>query len=637
MALDQEPDISFYEVKEVVVPHIGRVPICKGDLVTLPKNVQKYIAFYADYLTPRGIYICDGSKEEAEEVIHKLMERVTLEALPKYENCYICRTDPRDVARVEGKTFICTKDKHEVVPSRHEGAKGGLGIWISPEDIEKELQDRFPGCMAGRMMYVIPFSMGPVGSPLSKIGIQLTDSNYVLLCMRIMTRVTTKVFDVLGEGEFVKCIHSMGCPRPWRSKVVNHWPCNPDKVMICHFPRERKIKSYGSGYGGNSLLGKKCFALRIAMNIAKDEGWLAEHMLIMGLVNPQGKEHYIAAAFPSACGKTNMAMLRPTLPGWKVLCVGDDIAWMRFREDGQLVGINPENGFFGVAPGTNWKTNYNAMATCQKNTIFTNVAKTDDGGYFWEGLEDEVDKDMGITTWLQQRWKIGDPGLSSHPNARFTAPASQCPIIHPRWEDPAGVPIEAFIFGGRRPQGVPLVYETFGWEHGVMVGAGVKSETTAAAEFKGKKIMHDPMAMRPFMGYNFGHYLQHWLDLNKPPNKMPKIFHVNWFRVNEQGSFLWPGFGDNIRVLDWICRRLEGDDSIAEKSPIGLLPKKGSINLTGIEDKVHWDELFTLPKDYWLEDHAETSKFLDAECGDDLPPVIRQQLEQQAERLKTLK
>lgn len=630
--LDQEDDLPFTEVHEIIVPHLGHVPIAKGDFNRLPRKVQKFVAFYVDYMSPRGIYICDGSESEANEVIHKLLERGTLETLDKLENCYICRTDPADVARVESKTFIVTRDKYATVPHSEAGAKGGMGLWMDPDEMKKEMDERFQNCMAGRMLYVIPFSMGPIGSPLGKIGIQLTDSNYVLLSMRVMTRVSPKVWDVLGDDDFVKCIHSMGCPRPWRRKVVNHWPCNPEKVLLAHFPEERKVKSYGSGYGGNSLLGKKCFALRIASNIARDEGWLAEHMLIMGVTNPAGEEFFIAAAFPSACGKTNMAMLNPTLPGWSVRCVGDDIAWMKFNEKGELRGINPEFGFFGVAPGTNWVTNPNAMASFQKNSIFTNVGKRADGGYYWEGLEDELPDDMEVTTWLGEKWKKGMPGKVAHPNSRFAAPASQCPIIHPKWEDPEGVPIHAIVFGGRRPEGVPLVFETLSWEHGVMTGAAVKSETTAAAEFKGKSIMHDPMAMRPFMGYNFGHYLQHWLDLKKPEHKLPKIFHVNWFRTNSAGKFLWPGYGDNIRVIDWMCRRLKGED-IAFKTAIGYLPKPGTIDISGIEDKVHWDELFSLPKDYLVEDIAETRKFLEVEVGEDLPAAIEKELVEQEKRI----
>lgn len=635
--IDQEPDIPFYDVHEVIVPHLGHIPIAKGDFNRLPKKAQKFIAYYADYLSPRGIYIVDGSEEEAGEIIQKLVERGTLEKLEKMDNCYICRTDPADVARVESKTYIVTKDKHTTIPHSKEGAKGGMGLWMAPEVMQKEMDDRFRNCMAGRMMYVIPYSMGPIGSPLAKIGIELTDSNYVLLCMRVMTRVSPRVWDALGDDDFVKCVHSMGCPRPWRKKVINHWPCNPEKVLLAHFPDERKVKSYGSGYGGNSLLGKKCFALRIASNIARDEGWMAEHMLIMGVTNPQGEEYYIAAAFPSACGKTNMAMLTPSLPGWSVKCVGDDIAWMRFNEQGELRGINPEYGFFGVCPGTNWKTNAMAMATFQKNSIFTNTAKTADGMYWWEGLEDELDPNMEVTTWLGEKWKKGDPGRAAHPNSRFTCPAGQCPIIHPKWEDPAGVPIHALVFGGRRPQGVPLVLESLSWEHGVMVGAAVKSESTAAAEFKGKTIMHDPMAMRPFFGYNFGDYLKHWLSMKKPGRKMPKIFHVNWFRTNEQGKFLWPGFGENIRVIDWMCKRLKGDATVADTTAIGYLPKKGTIDLTGIEKNVQWDELFSLPKDYWVEDHAETRHFLETELGTDMPPEVQKEIDEQELRIKNMK
>ena len=457
-------------------------------------------------------------------------------------------------------------------------------------------------------------------------------------------------------------------------KVINHWPCNPDRVIVSHFPDERKVMSYGSGYGGNSLLGKKCFALRIASCIAKDEGWLAEHMLIMSVTNPAGEEKFIAAAFPSACGKTNMAMLKPSLPGWKVRCISDDIAWMRFDKYGRLRAINPEAGFFGVAPGTNTKTNPVAMATCQKNTIFTNVAMTEDGGVFWEGLEKETDPNVSITTWRGEKWRVGQEGKAAHPNSRFCCPASQCPIIHPKWEDPEGVPIDAIVFGGRRPEGVPLVFEAFNWEHGVMLGAGLKSEATAAAEHKGqlaklvstarfsftcmqfmkcrymylfrsvfsvvfcplciagKQIMHDPMAMRPFMGYNFGDYLQHWLDLKQPGRQMPKIFHVNWFRKDQHDNFLWPGFGENIRVIDWMCRRINGED-VVEPSPIGLLPKKGSIDVQGL-GPVDWEEMFSLSKEYWVEDIRETKQFLREQVGCDLPEAIGQQLDAQEDRIR---
>jgi phosphoenolpyruvate carboxykinase (GTP) len=626
----QNLDDSLLVINEVVTKRLGHMPIAKGDFHLLPIKVQRWVAKCAEMMRPRGIYICDGSQQEADEITHKLIERGMLSPLKKYENCLICRTDPKDVARVESKTWIVTPDKYDTVT--HTVGEPIMGHWLSQESFDKEVEDRFPGCMSGRMMYVIPFSMGPVGSPLSKIGVQVTDSNYVVLCMRIMTRVSSSVWGALGDKDFVQCIHSVGLPRPVKNKVINHWPCNPEKTFIAHRPAEREIWSFGSGYGGNSLLGKKCFALRIANAIAKDEGWMAEHMLIMGITNPQGKERFIAAAFPSACGKTNMAMLLPTLPGWKVRVVGDDIAWMSFNKDGQLVGINPENGFFGVAPGTSHKTNPMAMETLKKNSIFTNVAETADGGFFWEGLEDEIeDKNIEITTWLNEKWKIGQPGLAAQPNSRFTTPASQCPIIHPKWEDPNGVPIDAIIFGGRRPQGVPLIFESFNWTHGVFVGACVKSEATAAAEHTGKSIMHDPMAMRPFMGYNFGKYLQHWLDLARPPHKVPKIFHVNWFRKGEDNKFLWPGFGDNIRVLEWVMKRLDGED-VGVQSPIGILPKKGSVNLEGLGD-IKWDELFSLPKDYWVEDAKEVRRFMQEQVGQDLPHAIQVELDEQEKRI----
>jgi phosphoenolpyruvate carboxykinase (GTP) len=407
-------------------------------------------------------------------------------------------------------------------------------------------------------------------------------------------------------------------------------------VFITHIPAKREIWSFGSGYGGNSLLGKKCFALRIASVIARDEGWLAEHMLIMGITNPQGKEFYVTAAFPSACGKTNLAMLQPTLPGWQVRCCGDDIAWMRFDTDGKLHAINPEAGFFGVCPGTNKKTNPMAVATYQKNSIFTNVAETVDGNVFWEGLEDEIpDKNIEMINWLGEKWKIGMPGKSSHPNSRFCCPAKQCPIIHPRWEDVSGVPVDAIIFGGRRPEGVPLVFECFSWEHGVFTATSIKSETTAAAEFKGKEVMHDPFAMRPFMGYNFGNYLKHWLSMKKPERKLPKIFNVNWFRLHPQTKkFLWPGYCDNIRVLDWISRRCEGTAKAVDTA-IGRIPEKGDLHLEGLPP-IDWDELFAIPKAYWQEDCQEIRNFIEEQIGPDLPDAVRKEMDEQEKRIMAL-
>ncbi|CAF2530902.1 unnamed protein product [Rotaria sp. Silwood2] len=634
----EDISVPFSEVHYLTLDKVGNVPIKKGTFQLLPSHVQAWLAQMIQLCTPRDVHICDGSEEEAETATKMLVEIGQLSPLKKYENCYICRTDPRDVARVESKTFLVTKDKHESVAHSREGVSGVLGLWKSPDEMKKEIDARFPGCMSGRTLYVIPFSMGPIGSPLSKIGVQVTDSAYVVLSMRVMTRVSSAIWGHLRHGEeFVRGLHCVGVPLPAEKPIVNNWPCNPEKTMIVHLPDSRKIMSFGSGYGGNSLLGKKCFALRIAGRIAYDEDWFAEHMLIMSITNRKGEEKFIAAAFPSACGKTNLAMLTPTIPGYKVQCVGDDIAWMRFdKETGELRAINPEAGFFGVAPGTNMKTNPNAILTCLKNSIFTNVGETADGGFYWEGLEDETPAGTEITSWTGEKYKLGEDKTkkSSHPNARFCCPAAQCPIIHSKWEDPAGVPISAIIFGGRRPEGVPLVIESLNWAHGVFLASQLKSESTAAAEHAGKQIMHDPFAMRPFVGYNFGKYIQHWLDFEKnPKHKLPKIFHVNWFRLDENNKFLWPGYGDNIRVLDWVIRRVNNED-VADKSPVGLLPKKGSINLEGLN--VEWDKLMALPKEYWAGDIEETLQWLDGQLGDDLPKAIREQIQQQKERLSQM-
>ncbi|CAL8070758.1 unnamed protein product [Calicophoron daubneyi] len=633
MSIWKEDGHICSEVHHLKVPDLGDIPVIKGNFLTLPKDAQIFIGKWVGICKPKALYIFDGSKRDADELIKSMCAEGVLQPLRAYENNYICRTNPKDVARVESRTWICAPSKYDIVPHVAEGASGSLGQWISPEDLNTALKDRLPGCMAGRTMYVIPFSMGPVGSPLSKVGIELTDSKYVVACMYIMTRVKPEVWSVMEKtGEFVRCVHSVGSPlSPGGTDCV--WPCNPEKTIITHIPADRMIISFGSGYGGNSLLGKKCFALRIAGSIAHDEGWLAEHMLIMSVTSPQGDEKFIAAAFPSACGKTNMAMLNSALPGWKIQCVGDDIAWMRFDKEGVLRAINPESGFFGVAPGTNNKTNPNALATCMKNTVFTNIAESADGRFFWEGLEKDFDPDTEVTTWLNDKVKISDKthDPKAHPNSRFCCPAGQCPIIHPAWEDPEGVPISAIVFGGRRPEGIPLVLQSFDWKHGVMLGAAVKSEATAAAEFKGKVVMHDPMAMRPFVGYNFGHYLEHWLQMEKPGRKMPLIFHVNWFRLDKSGDFVWPGFGDNIRVIEWMLRRVKGED-VGVRSPIGILPKKGSISFDGIS--ADWDANFSLPKAYLEEDIQETMKYFEEQVGSDLPETIRQEVMKQMERIQ---
>lgn len=559
----------------------------------------------------------------------------TLQKVPKYENCWLARTNPADVARVESKTFICTQEKSETVPDTKPGIKGTLGNWISPQNYDEAITERFPGCMKGRTMYVIPFSMGPVGSPLSKIGVEITDSPYVVGSMRVMTRIGTAVLNLLDSDQpFVKALHSVGTPLSGKHEYPE-WPCDPERTIILHKPAANEIVSYGSGYGGNSLLGKKCFALRIGSTIARQEGWLAEHMLILGITNPSGQKKYIAAAFPSACGKTNLAMLNPTLPGYKVECVGDDIAWMKFDKDGVLRAINPENGFFGVAPGTSTKTNPIAMRTVFKNTIFTNVASTSDGGVYWEGLEGEISPDVTITDWHGKPWKKSDGTNAAHPNSRFCTPASQCPTIDPAWESPEGVPISAIVFGGRRPQGVPLVYESFDWQHGVFLGASMRSEATAAAEHKGKSIMHDPFAMRPFFGYNFGDYLKHWLSMEKRTTaKLPKIFHVNWFRRGTQGQFLWPGFGENIRVLDWILRRVENNKDIAEATPIGYIPKPDALITADLPDDVDIDELFSIDKSFWEQEVQDLQKYFNEQLGADLPTAIQAEIDALKYRIK---
>jgi len=607
-----------------------------GSLDSLSEKGRAFVQEGVTLCKPENIHICDGSERELKDLLNLMQKNGTIEPLPKYNNCWVAHTDPADVARVESKTFIITDEKRETIPIAKPGVKGTLGNWMSFDDLKTAVLDRFPSCMAGRTMYVIPYSMGPVGSPLSKIGIQLTDSPYVVCSMRIMARIGTPVTQVLGNDDFVRCLHSVGCPLPLTRKLINNWACNPEKVIVTHVPRTSEIISFGSGYGGNSLLGKKCFALRIGSTIARREGWLAEHMLILGITNPAGVKRYIVAAFPSACGKTNLAMMTPSLPGYKVECVGDDIAWMKFDDEGILRAINPENGFFGVAPGTSMKTNPIAMETVLSNTIFTNVAKTSDGGVFWEGLEKEIDPNVTISSWIgDENWSKASGKPAAHPNSRFCTPAGQCPIIDPNWESSEGVPISAILFGGRRPQGVPLIYESYDWKHGVLVGAAMRSETTAAAEFTGKAIVHDPMAMRPFFGYNFGHYLSHWLSMESRTTKpMPKIFHVNWFRKNDQGQFIWPGFGDNVRVMEWIMSRIDNKD-VATPSPVGLIPAPGALNLKGLED-VDMTELFHLPKDFWTQEVAEIEKYFDEQVGDDLPNEIREELNKLHNRVENM-
>eukprot|EP00092_Neocalanus_flemingeri_P065937 GFUD01080257.1.p1 GENE.GFUD01080257.1~~GFUD01080257.1.p1 ORF type:complete len:560 (-),score=96.72 GFUD01080257.1:331-2010(-) len=490
-------------------------PVSRGDISLLAPHVLAWVRDCVDLCTPNDVHIMDGSPQEDRELKTMLVKKGVLTPLPKYDNCFLARTDPRDVARTEGRTFLCSPKRKQSVPNP-EGVKGQLGNWMDPAELGERIKTLFPGCMKGRTMYVIPFSMGPVGSKLSKIGLEITDSAYVAISMRVMTRVGTKVLTVLGEDPFVKCLHSVGVPLEEGTSDVQ-WPCNPDKVLVAHKPEAMEIFSFGSGYGGNSLLGKKCLALRLGSAMARKEGWLAEHMLISGIRTPDGTKKYITAAFPSACGKTNLAMMSPKLKGYEVTVVGDDIAWLRPDANGQLRAINPENGFFGVAPGTSMQSNPIAMATIFKDTIFSNVALTEDGGVWWEGMGD---KPKSCIDWRGQPWKPNKCSTpAAHPNSRFCSPLVNCPSLDSAWEDPEGVPISSILFGGRRPRGVPLVYQSISWEHGVFMGACVKSEATAAAEHKGKAVMHDPFSMRPFFGYNFGDYLRHWLDMGKKTEK----------------------------------------------------------------------------------------------------------------------
>jgi len=585
------------------------------------EKLNQWVREISSLCQPDKIYWCDGTKKEYDSLMAEMVAEGRATPLKKRPNSFLFRSDPSDVARVEARTYISTKTQDEAGPTNN---------WINIDELKPTMLSLYKGCMKGRTLYVIPFSMGPVGSPWSKIAVEITDSPYVVCNMHIMTRVGGKLIDLLNKGEnFIPCLHSIGAPLEKGQKDVT-WPCAPmEKKYISHFPDENTIWSYGSGYGGNALLGKKCLALRLGSAIAKREGWMAEHMIILRLTNPEGRQYHITAAFPSACGKTNLAMIQPTIPGWKAECIGDDIAWMKMGHDGRLRAINAEAGFFGVAPGTSYKSNPMAMETIKKNTIFTNCALTDDGDIWWEGMEG---KSAHLIDWKGRDWTPDNKEPAAHGNSRFTAPASQCPIISPDWETPQGLPIDIIIFGGRRSGVVPLVTEAFDWDHGVFMGATAASEPTAAI-LDNVGIRYDPFAMLPFCGYNMGDYFQHWFDMgDKLKSQAPKIFYVNWFRKSTDGKFLWPGFGENSRALKWMCDRVDGKAG-AKKTPIGYLPNDSDLDLRGLNvPPQDIKELLNVDAEAWKLEIPKMEKFF-SQFGDRFPQRLRNQFSELKKRL----